>query len=187
MVISQLTNIDSFTKLDDDGRHEEDGCHIVEDGRHDGRDQAENSEKRPNPSFGYFKGPQAHPVEDSSFGEYWDNYHHTEEQSPMWKFSISVHEKWKIHQKTYFILKSTTLAKKLGRNTGYIYKVSMSSQEIMLTSDGLSLRVANTAIEVVAESMAITVRLAISKLMQTYMTTRIIPPYRTPLSTRSET
>jgi hypothetical protein len=63
----------------------------------------------------------------------------------------------------------------------------MSSQEIMLTSDGLSLRVANTAIEVVAESMAITVRLAISKLMQTYMTTRIIPPYRTPLSTRSET
>ena len=86
--ISELTDVDGFAKLDDDGRHEQDGRHVVEDGRHDGRDQAENGEKRPNLSFGYFEGPQTHPVEETRFGKYRDNYHHTEEQSPVWNFHL---------------------------------------------------------------------------------------------------
>lgn len=55
--MSLFTYVYGFAELDDDGRHEQNGCHIVEDGRHDGRDQTENSEKRPNPSFRYFEGP----------------------------------------------------------------------------------------------------------------------------------
>ena len=73
-----FTNADRFAKLDDDRRHQQDGRHVVEEGRHDGRDQAEDGQKRPDAAFRHFEGHEAEPVEDAGLGQDRDDDHHAE-------------------------------------------------------------------------------------------------------------
>jgi hypothetical protein len=47
----RVTDVDGFAKLNDDGSHQQDGGHVVEKGRNDGSDEAEDGQQRPHAAF----------------------------------------------------------------------------------------------------------------------------------------